>query len=327
MTVLLEYVLFFAKVATGAVAILLVFAGILSLRRRHKQGEGLQVESLNKHYEALSEDMHQSVLSKKSYQVFRKDEKQKARARKKDKYARPRVFVVDFKGNMMASCVESFREIVTAILTIAAKEDEVVVRLESPGGVVSQYGLAASELARIRTAGIPLTAIIDRVAASGGYLMAAVADKILAAPFAVVGSIGVVAQMPNFHRFLEKHNIDVELVTSGEFKRTLTLFGENTKAGREKFQSQLDDIHDQFKNHIGHYRPQLNLEQVANGDFWLADQAFELRLIDGLTTSDDYLVRASKTRDVYLVNYRTRPTHFWQKVMKTCMTHLSQMWV
>ena len=105
------------------------------------------------------------------------------------------------------------------------------------------YGLAASQMQRIRDKKLKLTVCVDKVAASGGYMMAVVADKIIAAPFAVLGSIGVLAQVPNFHRLLKKHDVDFEMLTAGKYKRTLTMFGENTDKGREKFQEDIEDTH------------------------------------------------------------------------------------
>jgi serine protease SohB len=139
--------------------------------------------------------------------------------------------VLDFKGSMDAHEVGALREEITAVLTLVKPEDQVVLRLESPGGVVHGYGLAASQLQRLRDKQVPLTVAVDKVAASGGYMMACVADKIVAAPFSIIGSIGVVAQIPNFNRFLKSKEIDIELHTAGQFKRTLTLLGENTEEG------------------------------------------------------------------------------------------------
>ena len=207
----------------------------------------------------------------------------------KDKKDKPCRFVLDFKGDIAATQVEQLRQEVTALLAVATKKDEVIVRIESPGGSVNGYGLAAAQLQRIRDKHIPLTACIDQVAASGGYLMACVANRIIAAPFAIVGSIGVVAQLPNFHRWLKKNNIDVELLTAGEYKRTLTLLGENTDAGRKKFQSDLEKIHTIFRNYILSNRQTLNIDEVATGEHWLASDALSLGLVDHLQTSDDYL--------------------------------------
>ena len=215
--------------------------------------------------------------------------------------AKPRTFVIHFDGDVAASAVEHLRIEVTAVLTMAQPQDEVVVCIESPGGMVHSYGLAASQMMRIRSKGIPLTALVDRVAASGGYLMAAVANKIVAAPFAVIGSIGVVAQVPNVHRLLKKNDVDVEVLTAGKYKRTLTLLGENTEEGRKKFREELEEVHTLFQEFVVDNRPELDIEAVATGEAWYGSRALELRLIDALATSDEYVSNQCRERDVYSV--------------------------
>ena len=200
----------------------------------------------------------------------------------------------------------SLREEISAILTIAEKGDEVIVNVESGGGMVHGYGLASSQLDRLRQAEIPLTICVDKVAASGGYMMACVANKIYAAPFAIVGSIGVVAQLPNFNRLLKKHEIDYEQHTAGDFKRTLTVFGENTDEGRQKFQQELEETHELFKAFVTKYRPQLDLAKVATGEHWYGQQAIELGLIDAISTSDDVLMQLAGERTVYKLRYQVR---------------------
>ena len=216
------------------------------------------------------------------------------------------MFVLNFDGDIRASAVENLREEISAIVQVARPADEVLLRLESSGGMVHTYGLAASQLKRLRSAGVRLTASVDEVAASGGYMMACVAEKIIAAPFAVIGSIGVVAQIPNFNRLLKEHNVDFELHTAGEYKRTLTLFGENTAAAREKFREELEDTHALFKTFVNDNRPQLDIAQVATGEHWYGTRAIERRLIDTIQTSDDYLLAVSKDKDIYEVKYKRR---------------------
>lgn len=218
------------------------------------------------------------------------------------------VFVLDFNGDIKASGVERLREEISAVLSVANADDEVVVRLDSSGGQVHSYGLAAAELARIRTAGVRLTICVDKVAASGGYMMACVADKIIAAPFAIVGSIGVVSQMPNFHEFLKKHDIDVELFTAGEYKRTVTMFGKNDDDDRAKYQEDLNRIHELFKNHIKEYRPNLDIEKLATGEIWFGSDALGLGLIDELGTSDAYILEKLNNHNVLLLHSHQKPT-------------------
>lgn len=217
--------------------------------------------------------------------------------------SRPRVFVLDFEGDIKASATNSLRTEITALLSLAAQHDEVILRLKSGGGMVNSYGLAASQLARIRQAGIPLTVCIYKVAASGGYMMACIANKIISSPFAVLGSIGVVAQLPNLHRLLKKYDIDSEVLTSGEYKRTLTVFGENTDKGRDKLQQDLEITHELFKNFVSSYRPKLNIDKVATGEVWLGINALENHLVDELKTSDEYLVLRAQQADLYHLQY------------------------
>nr|WP_010132275.1 protease SohB [Microbulbifer agarilyticus] len=219
---------------------------------------------------------------------------------------RKRLFVVHFDGDIKASALSNLREEITAILQVAGKEDEVVVCLESPGGMVANYGLAASQLARVRSAGVKLTIVVDKVAASGGYMMACVADRILAAPFAMLGSIGVVAQLPNFHRLLQRNDVDFELFTAGEYKRTVTMFGENTPEGKEKFQNDLEEIHTLFQHFVHEYRPQLDIAKVATGEVWFGQRALDLALVDELKTSDEYLTSRAANADLYQVEYKER---------------------
>lgn len=313
---LVEYGIFLAKVATIVVAVIIVFAVITSIAAKNKlQTKGkLKVQKLNEHYESLEANLETAVLDKKSLKKQRKLRQQKQK--QAIKTSRKKIFLLDFKGDIRAQAVASLRQEIDVILRIASQQDEVVLRLESPGGLVHAYGLAASQLKRLRDRQIPLTICIDKVAASGGYLMACIGDKILAAPFAIIGSIGVIAQLPNFHRFLKKHDIDFEQIMAGEYKRTLTVFGENTKQGRIKFQEQVNDTQDLFKNWVAHERQSLNVEQVATGEYWYGSQAKDLKLIDAIITSDEYLFTASQTADIYQIEYRFKK-RFADKLAKT----------
>ncbi|ENY9615598.1 protease SohB [Acinetobacter baumannii] len=220
-----------------------------------------------------------------------------------------KIFVLDFKGDIQASAVENLREEITLILATAkAGRDRVVVRLESPGGMVHGYGLAAAQLVRLRDAGFHLTICVDKVAASGGYMMACIVNEIISAPFAVVGSIGVVAQVPNFNRLLKEHNVDFELYTAGQYKRTVTMFGENTPEGKAKFEEELQQTHVLFKHFVEKYRPQLNVDKVATGEHWYGQDALDLNLVDKLQTSDEYLLALLPQHDVYVINTRKKAT-------------------
>ncbi|AZE61590.1 MULTISPECIES: protease SohB [Pseudomonas fluorescens group] len=309
MDFLAEYASFLAKTVTLVVAILVVlisFAALRSKGRRKSAGQ-LQVSKLNDFYKGLRERLESSLLDKDQLKALRKSEsKTEKKKTKKKPEPKPRVFVLDFDGDIKASATESLRHEITALLSLATPQDEVVLRLESGGGMVHSYGLASSQLARIRQAGVPLTVCIDKVAASGGYMMACIGEKIISAPFAILGSIGVVAQLPNVNRLLKKHDIDFEVLTAGEYKRTLTVFGENTKKGREKFQEDLDITHQLFKNFVSRYRPQLAIDDVATGEVWLGVAALDKQLVDELQTSDEYLATKAKTAEVFHLHYAER---------------------
>ncbi|WP_349970813.1 protease SohB [Pseudomonas caspiana] len=308
MEFLADYASFLAKTVTLVVAIVIVLVAIASMRgkgRRRSAGQ-LQVTKLNDFYKALRERLEQSLLDKERLKALRKEQAKSLKKDKKQAEPKPRVYVLDFDGDIKASATESLRHEITALLTLATDKDEVVLRLESGGGMVHSYGLASSQLARIRQAGIPLTICIDKVAASGGYMMACIGDKIISAPFAILGSIGVVAQLPNVNRLLKKHDIDFEVLTAGEYKRTLTVFGENTEKGREKFQQDLDITHDLFKNFVANYRPQLAIDEVATGEVWLGVAALDKQLVDELKTSDEYIGERAKSAEVFHLHYVQR---------------------
>jgi len=304
---LAEYAGFLARTVTVVVAIVVVLLVIAVLRQKGQRSSGhLSVRKLNEFYRELREHLEDSVLHKDQLKRQRKAEAKAHKAEQKRPVEKPRVFVLDFDGDIKASATEQLRHEVTAVLSMAQPADEVVVRLESGGGMVHAYGLASSQLARLRDAGVPLTVCVDKVAASGGYMMACVANRVLAAPFAVLGSIGVVAQLPNVHRLLKKHDIDVEVLTAGEFKRTLTVFGENTEKGREKFQEDLELTHHLFKGFVSRYRPQLDIDKVATGEVWLGLSALEHELVDALQTSDEYLARRANEAELFQLRFINR---------------------
>ncbi|MGH8388762.1 MAG: protease SohB [Pseudomonas sp.] len=308
MEFLSEYAVFLAKTVTLVIAILVVLGSFAALRSkgRRKSAGQLQVSKLNDFYKGLRERLEQTLLDKDQLKALRKSQSKTEKKQKKKPEAKPRVFVLDFDGDIKASATESLRHEITALLTLATPNDEVVLRLESGGGMVHSYGLASSQLARIREAGVPLTVCIDKVAASGGYMMACIGEKIISAPFAILGSIGVVAQLPNVNRLLKKHDIDFEVLTAGEYKRTLTVFGENTEKGREKFQEDLDITHQLFKNFVARYRPQLAIDEVATGEIWLGVAALDKQLVDELKTSDEYLAERAKQSELYHLHYSER---------------------
>lgn len=321
MEFLTEYGLFLAKIVTFVIAAVVVISVVVSAAQKDRSdqdGEGeLKIRKLNEKYRKLREAIEARLMSDQQRKVFEKARKKKEKLEKKaskkkkeesdEDSSRGRVFVLDFDGDIKASDTDPLRRAITAVLSVADPErDEVVIRLESGGGLVHSYGLAAAQLDRIRSKGVRLTACVDKVAASGGYMMACVADRIVASPFAILGSIGVVAQLPNFHRFLKKNDVDFEVLTAGEHKRTLTIFGENTDKGRQKFLEDLEDTHGLFKEYVSERRPDLDIAAVANGDIWFGKRALDVKLIDEIKTSDEYLIEACDRADVVSVSYQRK---------------------
>ena len=298
--------------AKGFVVFLTIAASavvIASLRRRRRMGgDHLEVKPLNERFEALGNALRVEVMDKKEFKAHLKELKKADKAAPAQK---PSVFVLDFQGDILATATKSLREEITAITAMAKSDDEVVLRLESPGGGVPHYGLAAAQLTRLKDKKVKLTVCIDRVAASGGYMMACVADQIVAAPFSIIGSIGVVAQVPNLNRLLKKHDVDFQEMTAGEFKRTVSVLGEITEKGRAKFQEQLEETHALFKDWVKSQRPKLDVQAVATGEYWLGKRAVELGLVDKLYTSDDYLLEKAKTANVFKVTFE--PHSGWRE--------------
>lgn len=318
MDLIANYGLFLAKAVTLVVAIAAVAIILVNVAQRKKQARGeLRLTNLSEQYQDVKQEMQVAMLDPHQQKLWHKEEKKKlkleakqakARAKRGEKTSsgKPTLYVLDFKGSMDAHEVSSLREEVTAVLSVVKPKDEVLLRLESPGGVVHGYGLAASQLQRLRDKDVPLTVAVDKVAASGGYMMACVAQRIVAAPFSIIGSIGVVAQIPNFHRLLKRNDIDVELHTAGQYKRTLTLLGENTEQGREKFREDLNETHHLFKQFVSSMRPSLDIEAVATGEHWYGTQAKEKGLVDDVATSDDLLLGMMKDFDAINVRYLQR---------------------
>ncbi|WP_331346773.1 protease SohB [Cellvibrio sp. UBA7661] len=331
MEFLSEYGLFLAKTLTFVIAVFVIVSLAVSMGGRTKKSDKghIEVTKLNEKFDHLRDSLRDAMLDDDEYKDFEKAEKKRLKEEKAQKKkaakeaakmnpedataepesaAKKRIFVLDFYGDIKASEVESLREEITTVLTLAKTTDEIVVKVESGGGMVHSYGLASSQLARITNKKIPLTVCVDKVAASGGYMMACVADKIVAAPFAVLGSIGVLAQLPNFHKLLKKNDIDYEMFTAGEYKRTVTMFGENTEKGRAKFVEELEDTHVLFKEFVSSHRPQVDVEKVATGEVWFGSRAKDVNLIDDLQTSDEYLFAQAESADIYEVEFTYKKT-------------------
>lgn len=319
--ILLNYGIFLLELLTvfGVVAIIIML--ILDSRKQPESGV-ISLTNLSEKYQeeqrALSGFFLSEAEQKQREKQAKKVDKEKAKAEKKrlkeaenaddvQSEAKPRLFVLNFEGDLQASAVTSLRREIDALLSLAdPSKDEVLLKLESAGGVVHGYGLAASQLQRLKAKKLPLTVAVDKIAASGGYMMACVADKIVSAPFAIIGSVGVVAQVPNIHRLLKKHEIDVDVMTAGEYKRTVTFVGENTEKGKQKFQQELEETHELFKQFVAEHRPQLDMEKVATGEHWFGSQALNLQLVDSLSTSDDLILNALAEKEVIELKYHRK---------------------
>ena len=315
--ILTGYGIFILEILTILLVIAAIVAMIILAKQRNATHHGeLVVTDLSEEFKETVKHLRDFQLSeeelKQAEKAEKKAKKQEAKALKaklkngEEETPKPCVYVLDFKGDISASETTALREEISAIINVAKADDEVLLRLESPGGVVHGYGLAASQLARLKQKGIKLTVAVDKVAASGGYMMACVADKIVSAPFAIIGSIGVVAQIPNIHRLLKKHDVDVDVMTAGEFKRTVTVLGENTEKGKQKFQAELEETHQLFKQFVTQNRPHLDVDKVATGEHWFGQQALELQLVDELATSDDIILEKMKDKSVIAVKYKVK---------------------
>jgi serine protease SohB len=284
---------------------------IAGASRRGSGPPGIKVDKLNDRFRELGQAVRRAAMNKAAFKKHEKAEKaaeKKASKAAKDQGRRKRYFVIDFKGDIRATAVAHLRQEISAVVSVAESSDEVVLRLENPGGAVHEHGLAASQLLRLKSRGIPLTVIVDKVAASGGYMMACIADRIIAAPFAVIGSIGVLAQLPNFNRALKDKGVDWEEITAGKYKRTVTMFGENSEEDRAKLREELEEVHRLFKELVAEHRPGMDLEKIATGEHWYGTRAMELGLIDDLGASDDYLLQAIEEGDVYRVRWKGKPS-------------------
>ena len=317
--ILTGYGIFVLEILTVLLVILVIVSLIISHRQNNKVKVGeLEIKDLLEEFDSQVRVLRDFNFSeeelKQQAKAEKKAEKQKAKKRKEklkkgetvDDEKKSCVYVLDFHGDISASETTALREEISAILNVAKPEDEVLLRLESPGGIVHDYGFAASQLARLKQKGIKLTIAVDKVAASGGYMMACIADKIVSAPFAIIGSIGVVAQIPNIHRLLKKYDVDVDVMTAGEFKRTVTMLGENTEKGKQKFQQELEETHQLFKQFVLQNRPHLDIDKIATGEHWFGTQALELKLVDEITTSDDLILDKMKEKRVLAVKYRLK---------------------
>lgn len=313
MEILQQITTFFAQTLIIVLAIIAVLLTIAVIVAKAKNQKNFKIELLNENLEEHIDALKEVILGEQELKQQKKKnkelDKEKAKLKSEGQFYKSKIFVLDFlKGDIKASASEHLREEITTVLGVASAKDEVVIRVESPGGLVHGYGFAAAQLLRIRNAGIPLTVCVDQVAASGGYLMACTANKIIASPFALIGSIGVVAQVPNFNKLLKKYDVDYKEYTAGDYKRTVSLFGEITEKGETKFKEQLETTHQMFKGFVGQYRPQLDLEKVATGEYWYGEMSLKLGLVDEIKTSDDYIFSKAHDHQIVRLSFETKPS-------------------
>lgn len=319
-----DIALFSVKSLVIVLSIIVVLFTIAAIIARNKLNfETVKVINLNEKYENFEEQLSINVLPKAALKKLLKQKKKQHKAQEELKKSSSKVFVIDFHGDIKASHVTQLRDEVSAILTVADPKDEVVLNIESPGGMVHSYGLAAAQILRLKKSNIPVTVTVDKVAASGGYMMACVANKIIAAPFAIVGSIGVLAQVPNFNRLLKKNNIDYEEITAGEYKRTISIFGEITEKGREKFNEDINLTHQLFKDWVFANRPQLKMDEVATGEHWYGTTAIKMGLIDEIMTSDEHILSLCKSKKVYKIQIKAKKT-LSEKLTEAAGTSISR---
>ncbi len=280
-----------------------------------KKKSGIKVTNIN------------NVLRKQSAEVISIFDKKKAKEVKRSDFKSAKVvFFLEFNGDVMASSVKYLSKEIDTILMSAKQNDEVLVSITSPGGTVTGYGYASDQILRLKSAGLKVIAVVDQVAASGGYMMASVASEIHAANRAVVGSIGVVVGMPNYKELLEKLGISYIFYTAGIKKRGVTPFATPSDEQVEDLNEQLSKIHEQFKSHISEYRPQIDMDKCGTGEVWSGKEAMELGLIDAINISDDIImdyVKSGKT--VLKVKYVEPPKSgsFFSSQISTALEKVS----
>lgn len=339
MEFLIDLGMFLAKAIIIVTAVVIILGSLASGVHKHKEkAQGhIEIDDMTEKFKDLKNDLLQELMDKKSFKESQKQQKKDEKLKKKDQkntenedVENKRLFVCDFDGDVHAHAVTELREEINAVLSVAKENDAVLLRLNSPGGVVHGYGHAASQLKRITDKKIFLTVAVDEVAASGGYMMACVANKIIAAPFAIIGSIGVIAEMPNFNKLLKKHDIDFEQHTAGEYKRTITMLGENTDSGREKFKQELNEAHDLFKEWVKSNRDQVDIDKVATGEHWFGKQAIDLNLIDEIGTSDDFIMSQLQQYKIYHISFQqpkklaNKLSRFFQETLQKSIDGLSR---
>lgn len=287
--ILTSYAIFFLKIIT-IIILLLTTIIICLILITNKDNNYIKIKNINKKYITLKK----LFLSKISKKIERKN-----LIKEENLTKTKNLFVLHFNGDINASDINNLKDILSIIILNKTHVDEVLIKLTSNGGIVTNYGLAASQLKRLKNENINLTISIDTIAASGGYMMACVANKIIASHFSIIGSIGVLGIIPNINKILTKNNIEIEYHTSGKYKKTLSIIGENTEIGRKKFIESLENTHFLFKNFVKENRSQINIEEIATGEYWYGVDALKLNLIDKIQTSDEYIIENLNNANIY----------------------------
>lgn len=315
---------FLIKAGILAAASVFVLGSLIGMIRRARMDPGqdhLRVTYLNEELADHSLSILNAMMPPKAFKKLARRQQQELGVKSR---TRPKTFILDFFGDLAASSVDALRQQINALLLVLEEKDEVLVRLESSGGKAHAYGFAAAQLGRLKGENRRLVVSIDRVAASGGYMMACVADHIIAAPFALVGSIGVLAMVPNFHRLLQQFNVDYDEFAVGENKKNISLLGANTEEGKQKFIQDMEEFHRDFKGFVAEHRPAVKIDEAADGDVWYGEKARTLGLVDELKTSDDFLLERIKERDLFRVEFvESKPL---RKRLSHWMTRLNSLW-
>jgi serine protease SohB len=291
--ILANYTIFFLKITTIIILLLLTLIMCLIIIK-NKDNKYIKIKNINKKYITFKKLFLSEILKKTEKKQIIKNINEEEKITKTKN-----LFILNFNGDINASDINNLKDILSVIILNKKYVDEVLIKLTSNGGIVTNYGLAATQLKRLKNENINLTISIDTIAASGGYMMACVANKIIASHFSIIGSIGVLGIIPNINKILNKNNIEIEYHTSGKYKKTLSIIGENTEIGRKKFIESLENTHFLFKNFVKENRSQINIEEIATGEYWYGIDALKLNLIDKIQTSDEYIMENLNTTQIY----------------------------
>jgi protease-4 len=219
----------------------------------------------------------------------------------------PRVAIVELEG-VIAEVDDLVREVKSHRENPQVKA--VVMRINSPGGVVGPTQELHQALLRVREAGKPVVASLGSVAASGGYYTAVAADRIYANPGTLTGSIGVIMQMANLQDLFKKVGVDYVVVKAGQYKDLGNVSRQMTPEERRVLQGLLDNVHAQFIDAVAEGRKLDRAEVVkfADGRVFSGVQARDLKMVDTLGSLEDAVNEAAKLAGLSLPPAVIRPT-------------------